>query len=445
MSPNGSLLTTGIAALDRALGGGIPPRQVLLVAGQPGSGKTILASQIAFAQASRGAPVLLATAASEPHTKVLETLQRFSFFERERVGRDIFLLSIYPWLRRGVRETREMLLSSVREQRASLLVVDGLRSLRDVWRDESQIREFLSEIGVGLSSNDCTGVLTLEANPERILEAPEAATVDGVVTLPFEQTGMRRERRLEVVKVRGQRHIPGQHFTQLGNDGFELYLRLEAESDPVAPVTALPSPGARSAFGVKALDAWLGGGVPTGSVTLLTGPHGSGKTQLAARFAAGGGAEGGALFVSLGEGAELALARAEALGVKVSGVRAFTPEVLELRPDLVGHGVLRKSQEARRVVLDGMETLLAATSPERRMDFTRALLRRLARGGRDVLMTGGDEVREMLGGLADNLLELSCDERDVTVLRLTKVRGAQRPKGAFAFTVGSAGIEEARV
>jgi RecA/RadA recombinase len=77
------LLSTGVAELDRILGGGIPARQILLVAGHPGSGKTILAGQIAFASAARGDPVVLATAASEPHSKLIESLHGFGFFRRE--------------------------------------------------------------------------------------------------------------------------------------------------------------------------------------------------------------------------------------------------------------------------------------------------------------------------------------------------------------------------
>jgi circadian clock protein KaiC len=440
MSHSVSLLSTGIPALDRVLGGGIPPRQVLLVAGHPGSGKTILASQVAFAQAARRAPVLLATAASEPHTKVLETLQRFSFFNRERVGREIFLLSIYPWLRKGVRETREMILSSVREQRAQLLVIDGIRSLRDIWRDESQIREFLSELGVGLSSHDCTAVLTLEASPDRILETPEAATVDGVLTLPFERHGLRRERALEVVKVRGQRHIAGAHTARLGNDGFELHVRLESEG-----AARDPRRGAgHSGFGHAALDAWLGGGLGSGGVTALHGPHGAGKSYLGLVFAAAAG-DRGALLVSFGEPAEAMVARGREQGLATGRVQAFTPEVLEMMPDGVAHQILQRAEGVGRVVLDGAQPLFEAVSPDRRYDFTRALLGRLAEGGRDVLLTSPDGAVESVAGAVDNLLQISIPSPGrLRELQVRKLREASLPNNPFSFTLGKQGIEGAQ-
>ncbi|HUS66873.1 MAG TPA: ATPase domain-containing protein, partial [Kofleriaceae bacterium] len=77
----------GIPSLDLLLGGGIPTRQTVIVTGDPGSGKTILCSQIAFAQAARGHNVVVATVASESHDKRIDELSGFDFFDRDRIGR----------------------------------------------------------------------------------------------------------------------------------------------------------------------------------------------------------------------------------------------------------------------------------------------------------------------------------------------------------------------
>jgi len=47
-------LTTGSAAFDRILGGGIPARSVNVIAGQPGAGKTLFSLQMLFALARQG-------------------------------------------------------------------------------------------------------------------------------------------------------------------------------------------------------------------------------------------------------------------------------------------------------------------------------------------------------------------------------------------------------
>lgn len=59
-------LPTGVTHLDRVLGGGLPKGALILVVGPPGSGKTTLAAQMAFAAAARNQTVLIITALSEP-------------------------------------------------------------------------------------------------------------------------------------------------------------------------------------------------------------------------------------------------------------------------------------------------------------------------------------------------------------------------------------------
>src|SRR4051794_17819860 len=122
------VIPTGIDGLDVILGGGLPRRQTIVVTGEPGSGKTILCSQVAFSFAARGLPVILATVTSEPHDKMVSALSGFDFFDKTRLGEEIFFLSAYPWLKKSSKETREMLTTAVRERGAKLLFIDGLRS-----------------------------------------------------------------------------------------------------------------------------------------------------------------------------------------------------------------------------------------------------------------------------------------------------------------------------
>ncbi len=80
-------LSTGEADLDLILGGGLRPGSMVVVAGPPGSGKTILAQQICFSNATTEHKAVYYTTLSEPHSKLVAHLQGFSFFDPERSAR----------------------------------------------------------------------------------------------------------------------------------------------------------------------------------------------------------------------------------------------------------------------------------------------------------------------------------------------------------------------
>src|SRR5579862_1914202 len=68
---SGQYETTGLRTLDEVLGGGLPTGALALIVGPPGSGKTTVAAQLAFAAARIDRKVLLLTALSEPTEKLI--------------------------------------------------------------------------------------------------------------------------------------------------------------------------------------------------------------------------------------------------------------------------------------------------------------------------------------------------------------------------------------
>jgi len=81
------LLDSGVPSLDRVLGGGVPRGSLVMVIGAPGTGKTLLAQQVAFHLAARGDATLYLTGYSETHDKLLAHSRGLSFFAPERIGR----------------------------------------------------------------------------------------------------------------------------------------------------------------------------------------------------------------------------------------------------------------------------------------------------------------------------------------------------------------------
>ncbi|GHG72211.1 ATPase domain-containing protein [Comamonas sp. JC664] len=455
-----SLFETGIPSFDTLLGGGIPRRQSLIVAGDPGSGKTVLCSQLAFLAAAKGLPVVMATVTSEPHDKLVGELANFSFFKEELLGDRLFVMSAYSSLKQGARETRDLIVQTVRKRGAKLLFIDGLRAIRDLWQDEARLREFLYELGIGLAAADCIGLFTTEYPLEKLLTLPEATTVDGIVSLSVAKQGARRMRRVEVVKLRGRPHIAGTHLMRIDGEGVSFIPRMESLAPPGEDSH---SPSTRASFGLPELDTLMGGGLPRTSATLLAGSMGIGKTLLAAHFAVGGARHGEpALFVSFHDSVAALAARARRIQLDVERFVAdgtvtylFIPPV-EQEADLVMDRVLQEilRRGVKRLVLDGLTMLeQSITDPERRTLFLAALAERLRRLGvttlytREVSKVAGTELDfsdAPVSTLGENLLLLRYVElrgRIHRILSVLKMRDSAYDNDLREFQIADSGVK----
>lgn len=354
------IISTGIPCLDLLLGGGIPGRQSVIVTGDPGTGKTILCSQIAFAHAARGERVVLATVASESQDKLIEELQGFSFFEPDRLANEIFVVSAYPWLQKGPKEAKDLLLRTMKDRKAKLLFVDGLRSLRDLWQNEAKLRDFLYELNVGLAQLEAVALFTTEYPLHKLMDYPEATTVDGLIALSALRSGGRVVRRVQVAKLRGRGHLTGEHLMHIGPQGISIVPRLEETTH--ANLDFKPS-SKRAGFGLRELDEMLSGGLPYMSATLMAGSTGVGKTLLAARFIAEGARQGEpGLLVSYSEPLGRLVARARGVSLDLEAHLGKGNLFVEYRPstnsegdDLIGE-LLEKVRRhgIRRLVVDGI-------------------------------------------------------------------------------------------
>src|SRR5437762_3051570 len=84
-------LPTGVRGLDDIMGGGVPELSFNIIAGTPGCGKTTLAHQIVFANATPKKPALYFTVLGEPALKMLRYQQQYSFFDLAKLKSIRFL------------------------------------------------------------------------------------------------------------------------------------------------------------------------------------------------------------------------------------------------------------------------------------------------------------------------------------------------------------------
>src|SRR4029434_9872422 len=93
-------LTTGSAAFARILCAGLPLRSANVIAGAPGTGKTLFSLQMLFALARQGKKGLYFTTLSEPSLKLIQYMQQFSFFDESLIERGIVFADLGSVIRR---------------------------------------------------------------------------------------------------------------------------------------------------------------------------------------------------------------------------------------------------------------------------------------------------------------------------------------------------------
>ncbi|HEY5214718.1 MAG TPA: ATPase domain-containing protein, partial [Acidobacteriaceae bacterium] len=87
-------LPTGVPGLDEILGGGLPEFSFNIIAGAPGCGKTTLAHQVIFANATAERPALYFTVLGEPAMKMLRYQQQFSFFDAAKLNNAVRFVNL---------------------------------------------------------------------------------------------------------------------------------------------------------------------------------------------------------------------------------------------------------------------------------------------------------------------------------------------------------------
>ena len=426
---------TGVPRLDEILGGGLPGRSLVLIVGLPGSGKTTLASQIAFNAARQGQTVLILTALSESTDKLISHLSAFSFFEPSLIGSSVQFLSLQSVLARGLRATGETIIAEARRVKAGVVLLDGFRGMRNIERDPQEAREFLYTVGTTLGAFGSETIVTSESDPRDPTFFPESTTADVILGLHYQLRGVRQFRGIEVIKARTTAPLPGLHALTLSVDGASVYPQLEervaadlmggdAQTQGAArhsdePRGAAPTPHARAGFGIPAFDAMLQGGLPEQSCTLLAGSLGTGKTLLAIYFALAGVHAGErVVFLGFRETRNQLMQAAASFDIGPELERALQPgggltfietPPIKLNADILANRLLAEIDAvgARRLVVDSIaeieQAIVRGLDPERLNDYLAALLSALRKRNVTPLL-----VRETDKALAPTL-DVSAD------------------------------------
>lgn len=172
---------SGVAELDRVLGGGLVPGSVVLLSGDPGIGKSTLVLQMIDGLVRNGAGTLLVSGE--------ESLDQVSL-RAHRLGTDAAAL------RAAAATSLPAILDAAKSEKASVLVVDSIQTTHDPSHDPAagsvvQVRECTAALVRFAKATGTAVVLVGHVTKEGTVAGPRTLEhlVDAVLSLDGERTG----------------------------------------------------------------------------------------------------------------------------------------------------------------------------------------------------------------------------------------------------------------
>ncbi|HEX3851520.1 MAG TPA: ATPase domain-containing protein [Polyangiaceae bacterium] len=454
---------TGVPGLDAVLRGGFVRGAIYLVMGRPGTGKTTIGNQLCFEHVKQGGRAAYMTLLAESHATMLKNLQSMSFFDASAINNGLSYVGAYRALRdEKLRGLLEMVRRVILDEKASLLVIDGIAPARAMADNDVALKEFVVELQMLSAMTNCTTILLANMTAQDAND-PEHTMVDGLIELAFESYRRRTTRTIEVLKFRGTRHLLGRHELAISGEGVSVHPRLEDLLD--GSERPAPASGQRLCTGVRELDTMLRGGVLRGTTSVALGFSGSGKTTLGLHFLSTGleAGEPGILF-GFYESPQRIRQSGERIGLKLQEhaeddlfSHVWQPSH-EFGLDRLGARLFDEIDRigAKRVVIDSLDGFRqAAFDPTRTIRFITALLGELRAREITTILTdetlkpSGPEMEmrvEGISALVENLFLLeymTIGPKLRRLISIVKQRASAHETTAREFFLTGRGIEVA--
>ena len=260
-------LPTGVAGLDEIVGGGFPEFSFNIIAGAPGSGKTTLAHQFVFANATPERPALYFTVLGESAIKMLRYQQQYTFFDPTKLPSSVRFINLSQVvLDKDLSAVLDEITKEVEKVNPAVVVVDSFRTMMRKPGEgvgEMDMQSFVQRLALFLASWQATTFLIGEYSEDELRDNPIFTVADGLFWLS--QTAERNSvvRKLQIIKLRGQASVPGLHTFRITNDGLQAFSRTFG-------LTAhkRKAPGTRRlSIGIPELDKMMGGAFPRAIVS----------------------------------------------------------------------------------------------------------------------------------------------------------------------------------
>ena len=216
---------TGITSLDKIIEGGLCKGDTIVIAGQPGTGKTTLGLQFLYHGATKCGENGVYASVIESGDKLKRNAQRFGWDlgQLEREGK-LELVSLQSTMKAGVSTALETVLESLHAIRAERLVFDSLSALMTAFESNAEARSFLHIMIKFLEGANCTTLMISEVpwGKQQLGTNFEEFLGDGLIVLDSSFDNSRVRRRVYIPKMRGTEHRLEGYDYYITREGFSL-------------------------------------------------------------------------------------------------------------------------------------------------------------------------------------------------------------------------------
>jgi circadian clock protein KaiC len=457
-------LPTGVPGLDQILGGGLPEYSFNIIAGSPGCGKTTLAHQIAFRNATAERPALYFTILGEPALKMLRYQQQNDFYDTAKVGTAIRFVNLSEVVLEGDwNAVLDTIVKEVEALKPAIVVVDSFRSMARKFNPntgETELQSLVQRLAMHLTNWQATTFLIGEYVEAELRSDPVFTVADGLIWLYQSVNRNSMVRKLQVLKCRGSEPLPGMHIFRMSSAGLQAFPRMLG----LGALKDQKRSGKRLSTGIPELDRMMAGGIPEGDSIMVAGASGSGKSILCTHFISEGLRQGESAIIAVFEErpAEYAT-RASSFGLDLDPPPDVAKlEIIYLRPldltvDEALHEIMSavKRVGAKRLVIDSLAGFERALAPDFREDFEESLYRMfVSLTGHGVTILSTLMLEESfvkpptsnyaISFLTDDIIRLRYVEIDGhlrKILMVVKMRGGQHSKDIREYEITDKGLE----
>ena len=392
---------TGVRGMDDILGGGLQRGRVYLLEGNPGTGKTTIATQYLLTGAEAGESGLYITL-SETEEELRESARSHGWTLNDPLG--VYELvppeslldenqqqSLLYSSDLELGETTKRIFEAIEEAKPKRIVIDSLSEIRLLAQSSLRYRRQVLALKHYFARSGAT-VLMLDDLTSDSRDKTVHSVAHGVIRLEQLAPDYGAERRrMRVIKYRGQNFRGGYHDMIIKQGGVRLFPRLvSSEHKREFSRETVPT-------GLPELNKLLGGGIERGSSTLVLGPAGTGKSLLTLTFAVQALSRGetAAMFI-FDEELGLLFQRAKGLGIDLAELQdsgqliVEQVDAAELAPGEFAERVRNSVSEkdAQTVIIDSLNGYQSAMPEEKQLILhMHELLQYLNRQGATTFLT----------------------------------------------------------